>query len=44
MVEETEFVIKKNELNNAIAFGITTDGWQSGPGNSYESLTAHWIK
>ena len=43
MVAETENVVK-NMLNSAIAFGITIDGWQSGPGDSYESLILHWIQ
>ena len=43
MVEETESVIK-NELKKAKAFGITTDSWQSGTQDYYESYTTHWIK
>ena len=31
-------------LNSAIAFGISTDGLKSGPRDSYESLTAHWVQ
>ena len=42
MAEETTIVLQ-NQLRDAISFGITTDGWQSGPGDSYESLTAHWV-
>ena len=42
MVEETEAVVKAT-LAKAEAFGITTDGWQSDPGDSYESVTAHWV-
>ena len=43
MVEETESVLK-NEFKIAKAFGITTDNWQSGPQDCYESYTAHCIK
>ncbi|CAL4122636.1 unnamed protein product [Meganyctiphanes norvegica] len=44
MAEETENVIKAM-LFKVEAFGIsiTADGWQSGPGDSYENVTVHWV-
>ena len=43
MASET-LVIITNELADAQAVRITTDGWLSGSSNSFESVTVHFIK
>ena len=42
MLNETEKNMK-TELVKVQAIGLTSDGWQSEPGDCYESLTVHWV-